>query len=126
MYLKYIGILILLCIPLLGLSGLVISRNIITPNDQFFTVTKGDVPEININRWTLTIDGHVNHSLIFNYSNFTSQPSKDVLATLQCVEGPSGTALWKGILIKDLLDLAQVKAGAIDVVFTQQMIIHLH
>lgn len=116
-YLKYIGILILLFLPLLGLIGVVISRTIITPNDQFFVVNKGEIPDININNWRLTIDGHVNNNLIFTYSNFTSQPSQEVLATLQCVEGPSGTALWKGIPIKDLLDLAEVKAGAVDVVF---------
>ncbi|MFX1490462.1 MAG: molybdopterin-dependent oxidoreductase, partial [Promethearchaeota archaeon] len=59
----------------------------------------------------------VNNNLIFTYSNFTSQPSKEVLATLQCVDGPSGTALWKGIPMKDLLELAGVQADAIDVVF---------
>ncbi|NVM17429.1 MAG: molybdopterin-dependent oxidoreductase [Candidatus Lokiarchaeota archaeon] len=116
-YLKYIGILILLLLPLLGLIGIVISRTIITPNDQFFVVNKGEIPNININTWSLTIDGHVNNNLIFTYSNFTSQPSQEVLATIQCVEGPSGTALWKGIRLRALLDLAEVKTGAVDVVF---------
>lgn len=116
-YLKYIGILILLLLPLLGLVGVVISRTIITPNDQFFVVNKGEIPNININNWNLTIDGHVNNNLIFTYSNFTSQPSQEVLATLQCVDGPFDTALWKGVPIKDLLNLAEVKTGAVDVVF---------
>lgn len=114
---KYIGIVILLLLPLFGLIGVVISRSIITPNDQFFVINKGGIPDIDINNWTLTIDGHINNSLNFNYSNFTSQPSKEVLATLQCVEGPSGTALWKGVPVKDLLDLAEIKTGAVDVVF---------
>ncbi len=117
MYLKYIGILILLCFPLFGLMGLVLSRNIITPNDEFFVVSKGESPTIPVNTWSLTIYGHVNNTLIFTYSNFTSLPSKEVIATLQCVDGPSGTARWKGVPIKDLLDLAQVQIGAVDVVF---------
>lgn len=116
-YIKYIGIIILLCLPLFGLIGIVLSRIIITPTDQFFVVSKGEIPDININNWTLTIDGHINNTLTFTYSNFTSQPSQEVLATLQCVDGPSGTALWKGVLIKDLLDLAEVTTGAVDVVF---------
>ncbi len=116
-FLKYIGILILLCLPLIGLTGVVISRAIITPNDQFFVVSKGEIPHIEINNWTLTINGHINNNLTFTYSNFTSQPSQEVLATLKCVDGPYATAIWKGIPVKDLLDLAEVKPGAIDVVF---------
>jgi len=117
MYLKYIGILILLSLPLIGLMGLVLSRNIITPNDEFFVVSKGESPTIPANTWSLTIHGHVNNTLIFTYSNFTSLPSKEVIATLQCVDGPSGTAIWKGVSIKNLIDLAQVQIGAVDVVF---------
>jgi len=116
-YIKYIGILILLCLPLFGLIGIITSRNIITPNDVFFEETKGKVPIINASTWKLTIEGYINNTLTFNYSNFTSQPSKKVTATLQCVEGPFGTAKWKGVPVKNLLDLAQVKSGAIDVVF---------
>lgn len=115
--LEYIGIVILLSIPLIGLTSLTISRNTITSNDAFFVVTKGEIPEISISNWTLSIDGYVNNSLTFDYSNFTSQPSREVLATSQCVEGPSGTAIWKGVSIKYLLNLTHVKPGAIDVVF---------
>jgi len=114
---KYIGILMVLCLPLFGLLGIIISRNIITPNDEFFQVTIGENPVINANTWRLTVDGQVNNSLTFTYSNITSQPAKEVLATLQCVDGPFGTALWKGIPVKDILDLTQVKTGAVDVVF---------
>ncbi|MFW9819916.1 MAG: molybdopterin-dependent oxidoreductase [Candidatus Thorarchaeota archaeon] len=117
LHLKYIGILVLLCLPLIGLMGLFISRNIITPNDEFFVVSKGEAPFVPLNTWKLTIDGHVNNSLTFNYSNFTAQPSKEIVATLQCVDGFFGTAKWKGVPIKDLLDLVEVKAGAVDVVF---------
>ncbi|MFX1323896.1 MAG: molybdopterin-dependent oxidoreductase [Promethearchaeota archaeon] len=117
LHVKYIGIFILLFIPLFGLIGVIFSRTVITPNDQFFVVTKGAIPDIDIDNWTLRIDGQVNNTMIFNYSNFTSQSSQEVLATLQCVDGPSGTALWKGIPLKNLLQLAELQNGAIDVVF---------
>ncbi|MFX1280457.1 MAG: DUF4079 family protein [Promethearchaeota archaeon] len=115
--LKYIGILILLCLPLIGISGFIISKNIITPTDDFFVVSKGETPIISADAWELTIGGNVNHSIMFSYTNFTSQPSKEIIATLQCVDGPFGTAKWKGVPIKDLLDLVQVQSGAVDVVF---------
>ncbi len=117
MYIKYIGILVLLCLPMVGILGLFLSRNIITPNDEFFVVSKGETPIVSSNTWNLMIEGNVNNSLTYSYSNFTSLPSKEILATLQCVDGPSGTAVWKGVSVKELLDLAQVQPGAIDVVF---------
>ena len=94
-----------------------ISRNAITPNDQFFRVDIGTIPDVNIDDWTLTVDGNVNHNLNFTYSNFTSQPSQEELATIACVEGPTGTAIWKGVSVKDLLEMADVKSGTIDIIF---------
>ena len=49
---KYIGILILLCIPLFGVIGFVIRRSIITPNDDFFVVNKGETPVVDVNTWS--------------------------------------------------------------------------
>ncbi len=116
-YLKFIGIILLLSIPLIALTALYFSSTTITPNDEFFVISKGETPQINENSWGLTIHGQVNNTLTFNYSNFTSQHSEEVIGTLQCVEGPSGTAIWKGVPLKDLLDIAQIKEGALDVVF---------
>ena len=114
---KYTLISIVLLLPLLGLFGYIINRNIITPNDEFFVIDKGETPDIDINTWNLLISGHINNSISYNYSSFKALPSKEVLATIQCVEGPSGTALWKGVSVKELLDLVELKQGAIDVVF---------
>ncbi|MFX1499775.1 MAG: molybdopterin-dependent oxidoreductase [Promethearchaeota archaeon] len=116
-YLKFIGILLLLSIPLIAVIAIFISRNIITPNDEFFVISKGETPVLNENSWTLTIYGQVDNTLTFTYSNFTSLSSEKVLGTIQCVEGPSGTAIWKGISLKNLLNMAQLKVGALDVVF---------
>jgi len=116
-YFKFFGILFILSLPLLGLIGLIINRNTITPNDQFFSIIKGEIPQINEASWNLTIDGYVENKLYFDYYNFTSQPAKEVLATLACVEGPSGTALWKGVSLKALLVMADLKPGAVDVIF---------
>ncbi|TFF83739.1 MAG: hypothetical protein EU552_02780 [Promethearchaeota archaeon] len=115
--LKYTLILIILFLPLFGLIGHVISRNIITPNDQFFVIDLGDTPEINVDSWNLNVFGQVNFTQNYNYSSFTALPSKEVIATIQCVEGPTGTAIWKGVPVKDLLDLAELKQDAMEVIF---------
>ena len=116
-FLKYTLIFIALLLPLFGLIGHTISRNVITPNDMFFVIDKGETPDINIETWNLWIHGHVNNSTYYNYSSFIDLPSKEVFATIQCVEGPSGTAIWKGVSVKDLLDTAELQEGAIDVIF---------
>jgi hypothetical protein len=116
-FLKYFPIAIVLLLPFGGLIGYALSRNIITPNDELFVIDKGETPEINIDTWNLSIYGHVNNSKYYNYANFTSLSSTEVLATIQCVEGPSGTAIWKGVSVKALLDIVEVQLGAVDVVF---------
>ena len=108
--LKYIGILILLFVPLIGLLGIVISRTIITPNAQFFVITKGETPIISVDTWNLTVDGHVNDSLIFTYSNFTSQSSKEVLATFKILTvSMTGTLSIHGMSLRQILAFILVK-----------------
>ena len=43
--------------------------------------------------------------------------SKKVIATLECVEGPYGTAEWEGIPLVAILTLAGLKSDVYDVVF---------
>jgi hypothetical protein len=110
-------LMILFSLPLIAV-GYIISRQVqITPNDEFFTNSISLPPEINVTAWTLNVFGHVRSPLVFDYENFTSQRSKMEIATIRCVEGYSGTAEWRGIRVRDILDLAQVKDGAIDVLF---------
>lgn len=117
-YLKLMGIIFLLGLPLFGLIGLAISRSIITPTDLFFTgPTIDSIPVINSDDWNLTVSGEVFTDSEYIYDELRALPSHEIVATLACVEGPSGTALWKGVLVRDLLDLASLKSGAVDVVF---------
>ncbi|MFX1251774.1 MAG: molybdopterin-dependent oxidoreductase [Promethearchaeota archaeon] len=105
------------CLPLILSLSLSYPDNPITPNDEFFTLSVRGTQEIDSSSWILTIDGHVDNPLIFTYENFTTQPTIEVIATLKCVEGPSGTAKWRGVPLKDLLETVQVQSGAVDVVF---------
>ncbi len=107
----------LFSLPLIAV-GYIVSRQIqITPNDEFFTNSISPPPEINVTAWTLSVFGHVKSPLVFDYENFTSQQSKFEIATIRCVEGYSGTAEWRGIRVHDILELAQVEDGAMDVIF---------
>ncbi|WXG46325.1 MAG: molybdopterin-dependent oxidoreductase [Candidatus Atabeyarchaeum deiterrae] len=89
----------------------------ITPNSNFFTLSINGTPNINVSSWTLVVDGRVNYPLTFDYANFTVQPNATEIAKLHCVSGPSGTASWTGIPLNNILAMAGVQSGAMDVVF---------
>ncbi len=89
----------------------------VTPNDEFFTLSIGRVPEIQAGAWELKVDGHVANSTSFTYQEILDMPSQEVRATLKCVEGPSDTADWRGVPVSHVLGLVGVRDGAVDVVF---------
>lgn len=117
---NFLGLIVLFSLPLLAV-GFIVSRQLnITPNDEFFTNSISPPPEIDLTKWTLSVNGHVKSPLVYDYENFTSQQSKFEIATIKCVEGYLGTAEWRGIRVRDILELAQVEEGALDVIFQAQ------
>jgi hypothetical protein len=114
---NFLVLIFLFSLPLFTV-GFIVSRQLqITPNNEFFSESIGPPPEINLTRWTLSVYGHVKTPITFDYENFTSQESKLEIATIRCVEGYAGTAEWRGVRVRDILNLAQVKEGAKDVIF---------
>ncbi|UCF07830.1 MAG: molybdopterin-dependent oxidoreductase, partial [Thermoplasmata archaeon] len=101
----------------LVLAFTIASQSEITPNDEFFVVDIGDSPAINVDMWRLRVDGLVENELGLSYENITAFPSKSEVVTLRCVDGPTGTADWKGVKVSAILDLAEVKDNATEVVF---------
>ena len=67
----FILIVLGLCTPIFGLTGMLFQRVVITPNNLFFTAQIGQTPVIDDSTWTMPVDGHVDNSLTFNYTNFT-------------------------------------------------------
>ncbi len=115
--LQFWGLVGILAIPLVAVVVVGYLPAIITSNADFFNVSIDGSPTINEDTWTLTIGGHVDHPLNFTYENFTAQTNTTVTTRLQCVDGPSGTAEWKGIQLSDVLAMAGVQPGAVDIVF---------
>ena len=94
---------------------------LITPTDRFYYVTKNAVsdPVIQPMDWRLAIDGDVRSPVQLDYRTLRQLPSVEVTKTLECVSNftaecqlvPFGcdlisTAVWRGVLLKDVLDLA--------------------
>lgn len=95
----------------------------ITPVGQFYTISINlwD-PRIDYRTWTLEISGLVERPLTIDYQQLTRHPgSVEAYVTLTCISnevgGPlAGNAKWRGVRLRDLLQEAGVKPGAVDLV----------
>lgn len=121
--------------PLLETPWETFDKGVFTPNDQFYTRWHwGGIPTgVDVDTFRLSVSGHVNtplslslHELIHEY------PRVELAAVNQCSgnsrglfeprvpgaqwgNGAMGNALWAGVRLRDVLDRAGAKAGAIDV-----------
>ena len=90
---------------------------------DFYRVdTRLDVPIVNVDDWTLKIDGMVDKKLEFTFDDLLAMPLIERDITLTCVSnsvgGPYvGGARWIGVRLSDLLDMAGVKDG-VDQIFS--------
>ena len=90
----------------------------VTPTYLFYRIDINPiVPQVDSTSWTLTVKGQVNNPFTMTYEQIKSMPSVEEYATLQCVSNKIGgdlisTALWKGVRLKDLLSMAQVRPEA--------------
>lgn len=75
------------------------------------------IQEVDISTYTLKISGLVNNSVSLTYDDVVALPPFEKLITLHCVEGWDATILWKGALLKDIIDKAAAKSTANTVIF---------
>jgi DMSO/TMAO reductase YedYZ molybdopterin-dependent catalytic subunit len=97
-----------------------------TLNSDFYRVdTRLTLPIINLDDWTLTIDGDVENEVTLTYDDLLKMPMIERDVTLTCVSndvgGPYvGGARWLGVPLSDLLDMAKV-GGSADQIFSQDV-----
>jgi DMSO/TMAO reductase YedYZ molybdopterin-dependent catalytic subunit len=95
----------------------------VTPTYLFYRIDINPiVPQVDSKSWNLTIKGLVEKPLTINYDLIKSMPSVEEYVTLECISNKIGgdlisTALWKGVRLSYLLDMAAIKANVKYVVF---------
>ena len=72
---------------------------------------------VEIDSYRLKITGLVEEQIKLAYEEVLSLDSYERKITLYCVEGWDATVLWKGVLLKDIMDLAGIIPGANTVIF---------
>jgi len=81
----------------------------ITPNDQFYCVTKNVVdPRVNVQLWHLEINGLVENPRVYRFGDLKEVRSVEQETTLMCISngldaGLISNAVWKGVAIHELL-----------------------
>jgi DMSO/TMAO reductase YedYZ molybdopterin-dependent catalytic subunit len=122
--------------PLLETPMEVFDQSVFTPNDRFFVRWHwaGIPTEVNVDTFRLAVHGHVNRNLSLSLNDIIALPQVELVAVNQCSgnsrgyfqprvpgaqwsNGAMGNARWTGVRLKDLLDRAGVKAGAVEVRF---------
>lgn len=74
---------------------------------------------VDVDTYRLTVGGLVDEAVEFTYSEVVSGlPAYEKVVQLDCVEGWSAKILWRGVLVRDLLDAAGVAPEARSVVFS--------
>jgi DMSO/TMAO reductase YedYZ molybdopterin-dependent catalytic subunit len=122
--------------PLLETPIEVFDQSVFTPNDRFFVRWHWAVipNAIDVNSFRLAVRGHVNQSLSLSLADLMALPRMELAAINQCSgnsrgyfqprvpggewsHGAMGNARWTGVRLKDVLDRAGVRGGAVQVRF---------
>src|SRR3954469_5044774 len=88
------------------------------PPGQYFTAKwpvlhAGDVPDVDLATWTLTIDGEVEEPLTLTYEQLTQLPATEVTTDIHCVTRWSRfDAQFKGVHWRELATLVRPKPSA--------------
>ncbi|MCU0497963.1 MAG: molybdopterin-dependent oxidoreductase [Anaerolineae bacterium] len=117
-----------------GCPPTILRESLITPIDSFYVRTHGNVPEVSLNDFRLTIDGLIERSQAWSLDDLKARfPKREITATLQCAgnrrcefqqagEIPSdsvmwgyegiSTAVWGGVALADVLNAVGVRWNA--------------
>ena len=114
----------------------VFDEGVFTPNDRFFVRWHwaGIPEEIDAASFRLKVRGEVSQALSLSLDELAAMPRVELAAVNQCsgnsrglfspriaggqwANGAMGNALWTGVRLRDVLDRAGVKAGAVQVRF---------
>ncbi len=95
----------------------------ITPNDEFYQVTKNLVdPNVARDVWRLDIIGQVENPRVFSFAEIAAMPAVEQETTLLCISygigsGLCSNAIWKGVPLPTLLTLVTPKPDVTTVLF---------
>ncbi len=95
---------------------------LVVPNDRFYRIDTALVPpRVDASTWTLRVTGMVDREVTLTYDDLLAMTLVEGYVTLACVSNEVGgnlvgNARWRGVPLRDVLDLAGVQDGATQIV----------
>jgi DMSO/TMAO reductase YedYZ molybdopterin-dependent catalytic subunit len=95
---------------------------LVVPNDSFYRIdTALLVPRVDVSTWAMTVKGMVDREVRLTYEDLRAMPLFDQYVTIACVSNEVGgklvgNALWTGVHLREVLDMAGVQGGATQLV----------
>lgn len=108
-------------------------KDAIVPNEQFYVRNHFPVPELDVKKWKLKIEGAVSKPLELSIDELAKLPASKLTATIECAgngrvhltpsvpgaqwgQGAVGNAVWEGVSLAEILDRVGVNEAAVDVI----------
>lgn len=95
---------------------------LVVPTERFFRIdTALVIPRVDVEGWSVKVTGMVDRPLDLTYDELLELPLVEQHVTIACVSNPVGgdlvgNALWTGVRLRDLLEMAGVQDGATQIV----------
>jgi DMSO/TMAO reductase YedYZ molybdopterin-dependent catalytic subunit len=95
---------------------------IVVPNEDFYRIDTALVtPRVNVDDWTVRIFGEVDREVSLTYQDLLDMPLFEQYVTIACVSNKVGgdlvgNALWTGVDLRDVLDMAGVRPSGEQIV----------
>jgi DMSO/TMAO reductase YedYZ molybdopterin-dependent catalytic subunit len=95
---------------------------IVVPNDKFYRIDTALIsPRVDAATWQLRVHGMVDREVTLTYDDLQSMPLFEQYVTIACVSNEVGgrlvgNALWTGVDLNDVLDMAGVQPDASQIV----------
>ena len=107
----------------------------ITPVGLHYLLIHYDIPDVDVEAWSLSVEGRVGWPLTLSLAELRERPAHEVTSTMECagngrallaphvVSQPwlleaIGTARWRGVRLKEILEEAELADDVVEVVFT--------
>ena len=106
----------------------------ITPTGHFFVRSHFAVPQVVLEQWRLVVEGAVDHPFTLSAEQLQGLPHEELEVVLECAgnsrasvrprpegvlwrNGAVGTARWRGVSLRTLLERAKPHSDALEVLF---------
>jgi DMSO/TMAO reductase YedYZ molybdopterin-dependent catalytic subunit len=110
-------------------------REPVTPIGLHYLLIHFDIPAVDPATWQLTLDGAVESERTFDLEALLAFPAHEVVATMECagngrvrlaphvvsqpwLQEAVGTGRWRGVRVRDVLEVAGISSNAVEVLFT--------